>query len=78
MILPWKPKRMRQDAPPLHHRRLMMQTHAFQWHQMVGGGHELRNAQRARAPDAGWLEVVSGRAWITRDGGGDDHVLGAG
>ncbi len=27
---------------------------------------------------AGWLQVSGGRVWLTRDGGGDDHVLAAG
>ena len=55
-----------------------METHAVALHRMVGAGHELHGAQRGRALAAGWLEVVAGRAWITQDGGGDDHVLGAG
>jgi hypothetical protein len=28
--------------------------------------------------NAGWLDVAAGRVWITRDGGGADHVLDAG
>lgn len=28
--------------------------------------------------EAGWLDVAEGRVWITRDGDGADHVLGAG
>ncbi len=27
---------------------------------------------------AGWLQVAGGQVWLTRDGGGDDHVLAAG
>ena len=37
--------------------------------------HEVLHLQ-ARA--AGWLAVCRGPVWITRDGGGDDHVLDAG
>lgn len=35
-------------------------------------------AWRFEAGRAGWLAVTEGRVWLTRDGGGDDHVLAAG
>lgn len=34
--------------------------------------------RRLRSRQAGWLVVQQGRAWITRDGDPDDHVLAAG
>jgi hypothetical protein len=38
----------------------------------------LKTTQRLQARQAGWLTVLVGRAWITRDGEGVDHVLAAG
>lgn len=36
------------------------------------------DAQRLSIARAGWLQVRTGRVWLTRDGGGDDLVLDAG
>lgn len=41
-------------------------------------GRWLQGALAGRAEAEGWVEVLQGRVWITRDGGGADHVLGAG
>ena len=38
----------------------------------------LRQALRLDSQRAGWLQVQQGRVWLTCDGGGPDHVLGAG
>ena len=38
----------------------------------------LRQALRLDSHRAGWLQVQQGRVWLTRDGGGPDHVLSAG
>lgn len=38
----------------------------------------LCGALQLRARQAGWLWVDGGQVWITRDGGGPDHVLVAG
>ena len=35
-------------------------------------------AVRLQARSAGWLRVQRGQIWLTRDGGGDDHVLDRG
>lgn len=35
-------------------------------------------ALRLQARSAGWLRVQRGQIWLTRDGGGDDHVLDRG
>lgn len=35
----------------------------------------LPHARRWVATDAGWVSVQSGRAWLTRDGDLDDHIL---
>jgi hypothetical protein len=35
----------------------------------------LAGALRLQARRAGWLAVQRGQVWLTRDGGGDDHVL---
>lgn len=37
----------------------------------------LSGALRVQARHSGWLAVQGGRIWLTRDGGGDDHVLGS-
>lgn len=38
----------------------------------------LRGALQLQARQAGWLWVDGGQVWITRTGGGADHVLAAG
>lgn len=38
----------------------------------------IEGAWRFEAARPGWLAVTDGRVWLTRDGGGDDHVLAAG
>lgn len=38
----------------------------------------LPQARRWVAHDAGWVTVQAGRAWLTRDGDFDDHVLATG
>ncbi len=38
----------------------------------------LRGVLQLQARQAGWLWVDGGQVWITRDGGGADHVLTAG
>lgn len=38
----------------------------------------LGGALRLQARQSGWLAIQRGRVWLTRDGGGDDHVLGRG
>jgi len=38
----------------------------------------LPQARRWVAGDAGWVTVQAGRAWLTRDGDLDDHVLKTG
>lgn len=38
----------------------------------------LAGAWRLEVAQPGWLVVDEGRVWLTRDGGGDDHVLAAG
>lgn len=38
----------------------------------------LPQPRRWVATDAGWLAVQAGRAWLTRDGDLDDHVLATG
>lgn len=38
----------------------------------------LQGARRFEPARAGWLAVQQGRVWLTRDGGGGDHVLQAG
>lgn len=38
----------------------------------------LPQARRWVASDAGWVTVQAGRAWLTRDGDFDDHVLTTG
>lgn len=38
----------------------------------------LAGALRLQAHRAGWLTVQRGQVWLTRDGGGDDHVLARG
>ncbi len=38
----------------------------------------LAGAWRLDVAQPGWLAVEEGRVWLTRDGGGDDHVLAAG
>ena len=38
----------------------------------------LPQARRWVAGDAGWVTVQAGRAWLTRDGDLDDHVLATG
>lgn len=43
-----------------------------------GPGRWLQGALSGRADAEGWVEVLQGRVWITRDGGGADHVLLAG
>lgn len=35
-------------------------------------------ALHLQARSAGWLRVQRGQVWLTRDGDGDDHVLGRG
>lgn len=42
------------------------------------GGVPVMATQRLQARRAGWLVVQQGRAWITRDGDPDDHVLAEG
>jgi hypothetical protein len=42
------------------------------------GAWAIQGASRLAAARAGWLVVTEGRVWLTRDGGGDDHVLQAG
>lgn len=42
------------------------------------GAWAIQGASRLAAARAGWLVVTEGRVWLTRDGGGDDHVLKAG
>lgn len=38
----------------------------------------LTSVLRLQARRSGWLVVQGGQVWLTRDGGGDDHVLGRG
>jgi Protein of unknown function (DUF2917) len=38
----------------------------------------MQSAQHWTAPADGWLAITAGRAWITRRGDGQDHVLAAG
>lgn len=38
----------------------------------------LPQARRWVATEAGWITVQAGRAWLTRDGDPDDHVLATG
>ena len=57
-----------------------MQTHDTTTlaHRLGGPGRWLQGALAGRADGEGWVEVLQGRVWITRDGGGADHVLVAG
>jgi hypothetical protein len=42
------------------------------------GSLALPGARRWAATGAGWIAVQAGRAWLTRDGDPDDHVLATG
>jgi hypothetical protein len=53
-----------------------------QWQVLARPERQLRleadTATRLHARSGGWLTVTQGRVWITRDGGGLDHVLDSG
>lgn len=53
------------------------QHQSTSWQVLARPARQLRldGATRLHARAGGWLSVVEGRVWITRDGGGLDHVL---
>ena len=53
------------------------QHQSTSWQVLAKPARQLRldGATRLHARAGGWLSVVEGRVWITRDGGGLDHVL---
>lgn len=53
------------------------QHQSTSWQVLAKPARQLRldGATRLHARTGGWLSVVDGRVWITRDGGGLDHVL---
>ena len=53
------------------------QHQSTSWQVLAKPARQLRldGATRLHARAGGWLSVVDGRVWITRDGGGLDHVL---
>jgi hypothetical protein len=63
-------------------RRLMMSTHSFGSLALPEldqpSSLALPQTRRWVAADAGWITVQAGRAWLTRDGDLDDHVLATG
>jgi hypothetical protein len=53
------------------------QHQSTSWQVLARPARHLRldSATRLQARAGGWLSVVDGRVWVTRDGGGLDHVL---
>ena len=53
------------------------QHQSTSWQVLARPARHLRldSATRLHARAGGWLSVIDGRVWITRDGGGLDHVL---
>jgi hypothetical protein len=56
------------------------QHQSTSWQVLARPARQLRldSATHLLARSGGWLSVIDGQVWITRDGGGLDHVLGRG